>query len=404
MNVAESIRRAWRGMWTRDGPTDKPQKVGFVLSENWRDLGILGYTSLDQSPEVLTAARKIASVIGGATIHLMKNQAGGDVRIRDGLARLVDIEPTKNMTRPAWMESIILNLLLYGNGNSVILPHSGDGIIHELEPISPWRVVFLPTANSCTDYQVQIDGQRFAPDEVLHFTQNPDPLYLWRGRGVTVSLREIADNLRQASATERAFLRSEYKPSIIVKVDAMIDEFSGPAGRQKIIDEYLHPAEQGAPWLIPAEQFQVEQVKPLTLADLAIDKTVELDRRAVASILGVPPFVLGVGEYKAQEWNYFIQTTVMSLCKSIAAEMTRKLLIAPDRYFRFNVWSLLDFDVQKVSAVLLAGSDRGFVTGDEWRDRMNLPPAGLKEFRPLENYIPYEDAGNQKKLNGGGTE
>ena len=51
-----------------------------------------------------------------------------------------------------------------------------------------------------------------------------------------------------------------------------------------------------------------------------------------------------------------------------------------------------------MSEVLLAGADRGFVNGDEWRDRMHMPPAGLKEFRILENYIPYSDSGNQKKL------
>jgi hypothetical protein len=48
--------------------------------------------------------------------------------------------------------------------------------------------------------------------------------------------------------------------------------------------------------------------------------------------------------------------------------------------------------------VLLAGADRGYVNGDEWRDRMHMEPAGLTEYVRLENYIPTDMAGAQKKL------
>ena len=38
------------------------------------------------------------------------------------------------------------------------------------------------------------------------------------------------------------------------------------------------------------------------------------------------------------------------------------------------------------------------MNGDEWRDRMHMTPAGLKEYKILENYIPADMSGNQKKL------
>ena len=139
-------------------------------------------------------------------------------------------------------------------------------------------------------------------------------------------------------------------------------------------------------------------MKPLTLKDLAINDQVQLDKRAIAAILGVPAFLLGVGEYKRDEYNAFIQGTIMTIAKSIAAEMTKKLILNPSWYLQFNVWSLIDYDLQSVSSVLLAGSDRGFVNGDEWRDRMHMSPAGLKEYKILENYLPYDMSGMQKKL------
>lgn len=377
---------------------EKTKEAAIWLSDTkaFHDLVCNGYTSLDHNPEIMTACRKIASLIGATTIYLMNNTEDGDVRIVNELSRAIDINPMPNMTRNTWMEAIVMNLLLYGHGNSVVVPHTWNGLLQSLEPISASRVSFLPVGYR--DYKVVIDRKERNPENVLHFVYNPDPVYPWKGRGVEVSLRDIANNLKQAAHTEKAFMASEYKPSIIVKVDALTEEFSSPEGREKLLKSYVEPSKTGEPWLIPAEQFQVEQVKPLTLADLAINDTVQLDKKAVAAILGVPPFIVGVGEYKRDEYNAFIQGTVMTLAKSIASEMTKKLILNPAWYLQFNVWSLIDYDMESVSNVLLAGSDRGFVNGDEWRDRMHMNPAGLKEYKVLENYIPYDMSGEQGKL------
>ena len=373
---------------------DSTSSFGLWLSKD--DICCPGYTPLDKNPEIVTACRKIASLIGSTTIYLMANTSDGDVRIVNELSRAIDIEPMPNMTRSTWMEAIVMNLLLYGHGNSVVVPHTWKGYLQYLEPISAYRVGFLP--DRYKDYKITIDGIQKDPANILHFVFNPDKTYLWKGQGVNVTLKDIAGNLRQAAETEKAFMRSEYKPSIIVKVDALTDEFSSPEGRRKLLDSYIKPSETGEPWLIPAEQFSVEQVKPLTLSDLAINDTVELDKRMVAAILGVPPFVVGVGEYNKDEWNAFIQGTIMTLCKSIASELTKKLILNPSWYLSFNVWSLLDYDLKTVSDVLLAGADRGYVNGDEWRDRMHMSPAGLKEYHVLENYIGWDYVDKQKKL------
>ena len=366
------------------------------------DLSCAGYVSLDQNPEILTACRRIAQLIGATTIYLMNNTADGDKRIVNELSRAVDIEPMPNMTRSTWMESIIMTLLLYGRGNAVVVPHTWKGLLQSLEPIAADRVSFSPVGNSRRDYKVLIDGVPKDPANLCHFVYNPDKVYLWKGRGIDVSLRDLADNLKQARHTEKAFMSSEYKPSIIVKVDALTDEFASAEGRQKLLDSYVKPARTGEPWLIPAEQFQVEQVRPLSLADLAISDTVTIDKRAVAAIIGVPPYMVGVGEYNADEYNAFIKNVIMPLCKSIAAELTKKLLINPAWYWQFNTWSLIDYDMEKISSLLLQGADRGFINGDEWREKLHLSPVGLKEYKVLENYIPYDKSGDQQKLNGGG--
>mgnify|MGYP007022375406 CR=1 FL=1 len=78
--------------------------------------------------------------------------------------------------------------------------------------------------------------------------------------------------------------------------------------------------------------------------------------------------------------------------------MPRCLITSPDYFIRLNYYSLLDYDLAGLSNLLLAGADRGFVSGDEWRGRLNMEGAGLNEFRILENYIDYDDVSKQKKL------
>ena len=382
---------------TRDTGTPNPVAVWLTDSDI---ITCTGYTSLADNPEIMTACHKIAELIGSLTIHLMANTEKGDQRIINALSRKIDIEPEMHMTRSTWVQAIIMNLLLYGKGNSVVVPHTYQGIIQNLEPIGAGRVAFNPIGYR--DYKVVIDGKERNPDSVLHFVFNPDKNYLWKGKGLTVCLKDLAANLKQASATEKSFMESKWKPSVIVKVDALTEEFSNPTGRQKLLDSYVKSANVGEPWLIPAQQFDVEQVKPLSLADLAINDTVELDKRAVAAILGVPPFLLGVGEYNKDAWNNFISNTIKPICISIQQELTKKLITSEKMYLKFNVLSLLDWDIKSIYEVFGGLCDKGIVTPNEVRDRVGMNMLeGLDQLRILENYIPVEDIGKQKKLNKG---
>lgn len=373
------------------------------LTNDFDDLCCTGYTSLDRNPEVMTACRRIADTISSMTIYLMANTEHGDTRIVNELSRKVDINPSAYMTRKTWMDSIVMNMLLYGRGNAIVLPHFyGGGLIGELEIVSRNRYAFQRDG---VGYKVIIDGRTLGADDVLHFVFNPHPDEPWRGQGLTVQLKDVADNLKQAAATEKGFLQSKWKPSLIIKVDALADEFSTPEGRRRLTDEYLSTASVGEPWLIPAEQFGVEQVKPLSLNDLAIADVVKLDKQAIAAILGVPAFVLGVGTYNKDEWNAFINNTVRPIAREIEQELTRKLLLSQKMYWKFNMTSLYSFDIKTIESVYSDLYVKGIATGNEVRDKVNLEPKdGLDELVILENYIPLAKIGDQLKLGGGDDE
>lgn len=385
---------------TRAEPRQKRSIIGFLSNKDWESLACRGYTSLSQSPEIYTAVNTIAKLIASMTMHLMENTESGDIRVKNELSKKVDISPNKHMTRFSFMYWIVKTLMLNGNGNAVIWPETSGGILRDLKPIPAELVSLLP--DGIWNYKIMIAGEAYSPDSVLHFIMNPDSYYSWMGKGQQVALRDVANNLKQAAATERGFMSSKWKPSLIVKVDALIEEFSGPSGRRKFLDEYVSTSEAGEPWVIPSEQFEIEQVKPLSLSDLALADFVELDKKTVATILGVPPFVLGIGDFQRDAWNNFINTTVMPIATIIQQEMTKKLLYSPNWFFRFNPRSLYNYDLKDMAAVADDQYIRGIMTGNEVRDWIGLSPlGGLDELVILENYIPKGMIGEQKKLNGG---
>ena len=384
----------------RAEPQQKRSVAWLCSQEAFDTLTCQGYTNLADNPEIITAVNKIAKLIGSMTIHLMQNTEDGDVRIRNELSRKIDINPNENMTRSLFVQWIVSTLYLYGAGNAVVWPQFRRGYLRDLKPVPPAMVSFIP--DGIWDYRVQINGKEYDPNEILHFVLNPGNYYPWRGQGLQVALKDVANNLKQAAATEKGFMQSKWKPSIIVKVDSLTEEFASPEGRSRLLHDYIDTAEAGEPWMIPAEQFSIEQIKPLSLSDLALADMVQLDKKTVASILGVPPFVLGVGNFHREEWNNFISSTIMPLAKMIEQELTKKLLYSPDFYFRFNSRSLYNYELRDLAAIADDQYIRGIMTRDEVRDWIGLPPASEKdELIILENFIPVGMIGDQKKLNAG---
>lgn len=190
---------------------------------------------------------------------------------------------------------------------------------------------------------------------------------------------------------------------MVVKVDALTEEFSNKEGRKALLESYIETSESGEPWMIPAEQFDIKEVRPLSLNDIALPDSVRLDKRTVAAILDIPSFLVGEGTFDEKEWNNFINTRIRTICNAIEQEFTRKLLLSPDWYFKFNLRSLYAYDINTLSNVGANMYTRGIMSGNEVRDWIGLSPKdGLDGLIILENYIPQGMIGDQKKLEQGG--
>lgn len=381
----------------------EPGAAWLVSDEAYHTLCCTNYTRLSDNPEIQAAVNKICDLVSSMTIHLMQNTENGDVRVKDGISRMVDITPNPYMTRKTFISVIVRTLLLEGDGNCVVVPETKGGYLRSLNPVPPGYVSFLPETGY--GYRIWINGISCSPETVLHFVLNPSVDYPWKGTGYRAALKDVAQNLKQAAATKKGFMESKWKPPVIVKVDSTSEELADPQGRKNILKEYIETTDAGEPWVIPSDAIDVVSVKPLSLNDLALSDGVTIDKKTIAALLDVPPFLVGAGEYKEAEWNNFINTRIRPLCNALEQELTRKILISPERYFKFNVRSLYSYDIEKLANVGCNLYTRGIMTGNEVRDWTGQSPReNLDKLIILENYIPQGMIGDQKKLEqkGGG--
>lgn len=373
--------------------------AGWFKDVDYRSYVPKGYRTLDTSPEIKAGVEKMAEIISAMTIYQMKNTSNGDVRVKDGLSRFIDIEPSRLMNRQSLISWIVQEMVLFGN--AVIIPKTRNGYLDDLEPLDyrEYEIVNEEWKNKKTYYiHVSKDNKVYKPDEILHFRYNPDLKKPWIGKGQEILLKDLMDGLGQARSTVHDFLENQLLPTVIIRVAALPGDLKSSEGRDSIEKRFIDRAKNGQPWIIP-DMMDVEQIQPLTLNDIGINERIKIDKESVASILGIPAFLLGVGAFDQAEYNNFIRSKIKVICIAIEQELTRKLLVAPDRYFSFNSKSMLSYDLDMLTEVYTNLYEHGIVTGNEVRDAVGMSPLdGLDELLILENYIPVDKSGHQKKL------
>ena len=384
--------------------TEEPvvyDNIGYLIkSAEWEEiLTPSGYTPLDRNEVVLRCAHTIADLVSDMTIMLMENGDMGDFRVRNELSKTVDIYPNPLMTRKTFVYKIVSDMIVYGN--AAALPVYEGTYLRSLDPLRGAALQF--DSEDRGGYRIRCGSSSWRHDELLHFVCVPDEARPYCGVGFGPLIIEATKNLLQANATKTGFLKSKWKPSIVISINADTEELQDPDKRRKILGSYAAETERGEPWLIPAGELDIKTIQPLTLQDLAIQDSITLDTRSIAAAIGIPPFLVGIDAYNRDAYNNFVSTTIMSFARIIEQELTRKILYKPEWYFKMNPKSLMQFSLSEKTAFVKDMLSIGLLNRNEGRAEFDYSPVdveGMNDYAVLENYIKVGDIDKQKKLKG----
>lgn len=359
-----------------------------------------GFAPVTKNEEVRKCIHKIADLVSSMTIMLMENGVDGDIRLKNELAKKIDVYPNNRMIRKNFIYKIVSDMIT--NGNAVVFPRINSGL---LDNLIIWDIDSVTYKGDLEDYRIQYKLQTYDPDELLHFVLIPDDLFPYKGAGFVPIVKDTISNIVQANTTKTGFLQSKWRPSLIIKVESDAEGMQIKEEREKILNSYVGDTDSGEPWIVPASEIDVKEIRPLSLQDLAIQEGLQLDKKAIAAAFGVPAYMLGVGNFSKDEYNNFISSVIMPIARIIEQELSKKIVYAPTWYFRFNAKSLMQYDLGELTSHVKDMIGGGMMNRNEGRNAFDLSPVeGLNEYVVLENYIPVEDVGNQKKLTNGSGE
>lgn len=376
-----------------------------VLTDgNFEEYCKRGYVRFDNYPDVKVCIKIYADLISSMTIHLMKNTDSGDIRIKNGLSRLLDIEPYKYTTRKTLMYKVVEELLL--TGNSILLPaydfQGKENYLRELKPIAQSQVTYKSLDDS--GYSVIYNKHEFQHDEILHFVNIPNIETPYKGESFKIYLNDVLNSLKRGQEIKTDYYTKHYKPSIVFSFNTDADLFDGDEQREELHDKWLK-TKPGTPYILPAALIDFKSFPAMSLSDMALDANIKLDKTEIANIFGIPPFLVGIGTFNKEEYNNFINTRINPICKEIEQEMTRKIILSPDYYVKLNIDSIKVFNQEAWYDFMLNAKTKGIYNANEIRVDTGYEPIdtpAMNEFNILENYIPVDKIGSQKKLNNTG--
>lgn len=361
-----------------------------------------GYIRAMDAEPVKICINKIADLVSNMTLQLMENTDKGNVRLKNDVARVFDIDPNAYMTRKTFIYNIARDLCT--TGNAVVYPHFKD---EDISSFDYWRVADYHFTNRTENsYMIMKKGVAYKPNTLCHLVLNPDEYYPYLGTGFKGLVKNAVEMVCQGQSTKKAFLKSEFKPAMIISVNADIEALQTADGREKVLSSYISNKEQGKPWVIPAGEIDFKTVAPLSLQDLAINEGIELDLKTIACGIGVPPFLVGIGSFNKDEYNNFISTTIRSIAEVIQQGLST-VLINPLWFCKFNAKSLMYYDLKELTTLTKEMVSIGVESRNEGRQDLGLSPVdddGMDERTVLENFIPVYATGLQNKLKGGEEE
>ena len=347
----------------------------------------------------------IASTIAKMPIFLYKVENDGNkIKVDNDLSYLIKNRPNQYASRVDFIQTLVSNVLLYGNSFAKI--NFKKGRVNELIILNP-IVTKLEKVRGKWYITTQIDGvqKTLNYDECIHIKDlSLDGVNgLSRLEAISIKLNNKANSDKMLSD----FMESGGGIKTIVNVTNKA--YSERGKIKKEFDDML--SNNKTKVVVIPEDMNITNAGNADLASAEFINNLKITKEDIMAIFNINPALLGVSE-KATNSNMsemtqqFIQSLI-PLINKIEMELDYKLLNEEERkshYFKFNMSSALRGSDEDRANFYTKMIQNGLLSIDECRELedRNKIEGGNEFYRSL-NYVPISIA-NEYQLSKAGAD
>lgn len=330
---------------------------------------------------VWACVRRTAELISTLPLaQYRKDSVGGRVQVEDDLSDILTIRPNTKQTAVEFWEGMIAHQVLRGNGCAERLT-IGNRLVG-LDPLPNAQPRLK--ADRSLEYVFFDRGKRVVlpPDKVFHIRG------FGGGDGIGMSaIKYGANSIGAALAADEAagkVFANGATPSGVLTVDQVLTEEQREQVQAQL-DRYTGSSKAGKAWLLDkGVSWKQVQMNP---EDAQLLGTRGFNVADVCRWFGTPPVVIGHSAEGQTMWGSGIEQILLSWqtlgINPLLTKVEKRIvvdLIAPamrrSQYFEFNREAMLQMDSRAKGDFMLKMRMGGMMTGDEGRDKLNLPRRG----------------------------
>ena len=342
---------------------------------------------LENLGTVTACINAIASAL--ASLPALVYRREGNSRIEapnHPIARLIEA-PNEHQTWPDWIEWLIAQTLLHGNGVALI-EHDGAGRPIALRPI-PWQHVMVSLVNGRLTYDVQpysyplgagsVAPGRYLADEILHLRDRSDDGLIGRAR-LSRAPELLAGALALQQFSTATWLNSATPHGVLEHPGVL-----GPEARDFITrsftEKFAGPA--NARRMLLLEEGMKFSAADTTPHDAELLETRRWTVTELCRLMQVPPPIVQAYEnntftnaQQADQW--FARHSLMPWAAKIEREFARSVFgSGSDFHLEIDLSGLVRGSYSERWAANVAAVQAGILTADEVREAEGYGPRAM---------------------------
>jgi len=274
----------------------------------------------------------------------------------------------------------VTSLLIEGNAFAAVAARDALGFPQSLVLLAP-AAVSVRQDQGVVSFQVA--GQEFDPDDIVHIRGVTLPGHVLGLGPLQVQRRTVGQAIAQEDYASELFVGGSI-PSGVLQVDGELSR--DEADELKTHFSAAHGGRQRTPAVLSGGVKY--QALGFSAADLELLESRRFSAQTIATIFGVPGFLIGVGQENSQTYSnveqdskLFVRFTLRSWAARI--EQALSALLPRGQEARFNLDALLRADTAERYSAHETALRAGFLTLGEVREMENLEPLPEPEPEPM---------------------